>query len=196
MYTFLNTCIPTHLTTYPPTYLANRTPSRSNPEDLWPLRHLIRVIRRHDLTKKIPTYQHTYPPTYLPTSLTEHPQRAIRETCDLWDIWSEWWRYMTWPRKYLPTYLPTYLFTYLPTHLPTYLPPLQNTLKEQSQRLVTFETLITILTIENLNPWQSLLSDNQLWHWTAFAILAMFLSPSGDLEAKLFRDIPTRHGDI
>ena len=26
--------------------------------------------------------------------------------------------------------------------------------------LVTFETLITILTIENLNSWQSLLSDN------------------------------------
>ena len=54
--------------------------------------------------------------------------------------------------KKIPTYLPTYLFTYLPTHLPTYLPPLQNTLKEQSQKLVTFETLITILTIENLNP--------------------------------------------
>ena len=26
------------------------------------------------------------------------------------------------------------------------------------------ETLITILTIENLNSWQSLLGDNQLWH--------------------------------
>ena len=36
--------------------------------------------------------------------------------------------------------------------------------------LVTFETLITILTIENLNPWQSLLSDNQLWHWTALIV--------------------------
>ena len=39
---------------------------------------------------------------------------------------------------------------------------------------MTFETLITILTIENLNSWQSLLPDNQEWHWTAFAILAMF----------------------
>ena len=29
----------------------------------------------------------------------EHPQRAILETCDLWDIWSEWWGYMTWPTK-------------------------------------------------------------------------------------------------
>ena len=44
----------------------------------------------------------------------------------------------------------------------------------QSCRLVTIETLITILTIENLNSWQSLLPDNQEWHWTAFAILAMF----------------------
>ena len=41
-------------------------------------------------------------------------------------------------------------------------------------RLVTFETLITILTIENLKSRQSLLPDNSLWHWTAFAILAMF----------------------
>ena len=30
---------------------------KSNPRDLWPLRHLIRVIRRHDLTQKdLPTY--------------------------------------------------------------------------------------------------------------------------------------------
>ena len=44
----------------------------------------------------------------------------------------------------------------------------------QSCRLVTIETLITIFTIENLNSWQSLFPDNQEWHWTAFAILAMF----------------------
>ena len=29
--------------------------------------------------------------------------------------------------------------TYIPTHLPTYLPPLENTLKERSQSLVTFQ---------------------------------------------------------
>ena len=42
---------------------------RNNPRYLWPLRHLIRVIRRHDLTQKdLPTYIPTqYPPTYLPT---------------------------------------------------------------------------------------------------------------------------------
>ena len=26
-------------------------------------------------------------------------QRAVLETCDLWDIWSEWWGDMTWPKK-------------------------------------------------------------------------------------------------
>ena len=31
----------------------------------------------------------------------EHPQRVIQETCDLWDIWSEWWGDMTWPKKTL-----------------------------------------------------------------------------------------------
>ena len=40
--------------------------------------------------------------------------------------------------------------------------------------ILTFETLFTIATNENLNSWQSLLSANWLWHWTAFAILAMF----------------------
>ena len=29
----------------------------------------------------------------------EHFQRAILETYDLWDIWSEWWGHMTWPKK-------------------------------------------------------------------------------------------------
>ena len=60
--------------------------------------------------------------------------------------------------------LPTYIFTHLPTYLAT----------QQTCRLVTIETLITIPTIENLNSWQSLLPDNQKWQWTAFAILAMF----------------------
>ena len=49
-----------------------------------------------------------------------------------------------------------------------------NCCRRQSCRPVKFETLITILTIENLNSWQSLLLDNYEWHWTAFAILAMF----------------------
>ena len=71
----------------------------------------------------------------------------ILETCDFWDIWSEWWEDMTWPKKQL---------------------------QRQFWRLVTFETLITILTVENLNLWQSLLPDNLEWQWTVFAILAIF----------------------
>ena len=54
------------------------------------------------------------------TTFREHLQRAILETCDIWDT-------------------------------------------------------DKILTIENLNWWQSLWSDNWEWHWTAFAILAMFI---------------------
>ena len=44
-----------------------------------------------------------------------------------------------------------------------------------SYKHVTFETLTdSILTVENLDSWQSLLPDNQEWHKTAFAILLMF----------------------
>ena len=39
---------------------------QSDPRDLWSLRHLIRVMRRQDLTQKnLPTYIPTHPPTYL-----------------------------------------------------------------------------------------------------------------------------------
>ena len=34
---------------------------------------------------------------------------------------------------------------------------------------------LTHVTIDNLNFWQSLSPHNQEWHWTAFAILAMFI---------------------
>ena len=43
-----------------------RTRPKSHPRDLWPLRHLFRVMRRHDLTKKyLPTYIPTHLPMYL-----------------------------------------------------------------------------------------------------------------------------------
>ena len=48
----------------------------------------------------LPTYLPTYPPTYLCTFIREHPKGAILETCDLWDIWSEWWGGMTWPTSW------------------------------------------------------------------------------------------------
>ena len=43
--------------------------------------------------------------------------RVTLETCDLWDIWSEWWRDMIWLKKDLPTNIPTHLPTYLPMYL-------------------------------------------------------------------------------
>ena len=57
---------------------------------------------------------------------------------------------------------------------------------KQSCRLVTIETLITILRIENLNSWQSLLLDNQEWQWAAFAILAMFCLDIGYILVFFF----------
>ena len=83
-------------------------------------------------------------------------QTAIPDACDLWDIWSEWWGDKTWPKKRQIQR------------------QIQRQWKRQTKGLVTFETLITILKIENLDSWQSLLPDNQEWHWTAFAILTMF----------------------
>ena len=61
-------------------------------------------------------------PTYLPICQPTPPQGAILDTCDNWDIWSA---VMIW-------------------HLGC-------SLMEQSWGLVTFVTLITILTIENLD---------------------------------------------
>ena len=74
---------------------------KRDPRDLWPLRHLIRVMRRHDLTKK-KTMTKTNTKTKTMTksnTFREHLQWAILETCDLWDIWSEWWGDMTRPKK-------------------------------------------------------------------------------------------------
>ena len=58
---------------------------QSDPRDLRRLRHLIRVMKRHDLTEKdLPTNIPTqYTPTDLCTSISEHPKGAILETCDL-----------------------------------------------------------------------------------------------------------------
>ena len=132
---------------------------QSDPRDLWPLRHLIRVMRRHDLTKMY-TYPLTYLPTYLPvwvfTYLREHPQGVILETCDLY--WLEWWGDLTWsknsPTNYNLRERPQGAIqdtcdnwdiwsTVMIWHLGC-------SLMEQSWGLVTFVTLITILTIENL----------------------------------------------
>ena len=76
-----------------------RAPEKSDPRDLWLLRYLIRVMKRHDLTKK-KTMTETKTKTMTKTNtFREHLQRAIFETFELWDIWSEWWGNMTWPTK-------------------------------------------------------------------------------------------------
>ena len=53
------------------------TTLQSDPRDLWPLRDLIRVMRRHDLTKKDL-------PTYLPTSLPTSLENTIQELVCQW----------------------------------------------------------------------------------------------------------------
>ena len=96
-------------------------------------------------------------PTYLPTCLPPIENTIRSDPRDLWLL-----RYLIrvlrthdLTQKNLPTYLPTYLHNYSPTYLPCD--------TRQSSRLVTIETQITILTIENLNSWQSFLPDNQEW---------------------------------
>ena len=77
------------------------TPSISDPRDFWPLRHLIRVIRRHELTNKktLPKTKTMTMTNAMTKTLREHPQRAALETCNLWNIGPEWWGEMTWPTK-------------------------------------------------------------------------------------------------
>ena len=64
---------------------AQRTHSKSNPRDLSPFRHWIRMMRRHTLTnKKTKTTTKTITKTKEMANTTrEHPQRAIAETCDI-----------------------------------------------------------------------------------------------------------------
>ena len=56
----------------------------------WPFRHLIRVMKKHDLTnKKTMTKTKTKTKTMTKTNtFREHLHRAILETCDLWGICS------------------------------------------------------------------------------------------------------------
>ena len=56
-------------------------------------------MRGHELTNN-KTMTKTKTET-MTNTFREHLQRAILETCDLWDIWSEWWGDTTWPTKIL-----------------------------------------------------------------------------------------------
>ena len=89
-------------------------------------------------------------------------QRATLKTCDLWDTWSDWWGNMTWQ-----AFTSLFFWKFL-----TIL-----TIQGQSWRLATLETLITILTIENLNSdhlWDLAIKSDAgqhlqffrcLWRW-------------------------------
>ena len=121
-----------------------RAPSKSDPRDLWPLRHLIRMMRRHDLTKKSQWQRQIQRQRqwHKINTFREHLQRAVPQTCDLCDIWQERWGDITWQKK-------------------TMTKKNTNTVREHPERdLRDFETVITILTIGNLISWQSLLPDN------------------------------------
>ena len=74
----------------------------------------------------------------------QHIQRAMLDTCDLSlsRVCSQWWGDETWPTKRL---------WQRPRQWQQ-----QRQWQRQSYRLVTYESLITILTIESLDSWQSL----------------------------------------
>ena len=67
----------------------NNQTLQSDPRDLRPLRHLIRVMKRHDLTKKF----------FLPTYLPVHLPQSTPSRCDSRDLWPLWhlFRVMRWP---------------------------------------------------------------------------------------------------
>ena len=75
---------------------------------------------------------------------------------DLWDIWPERWRDT---KKYILTNT-IWQIQFEKCILRDSWPFGQRQRQRQSQRLVAFETLITILEIEKLNSWRSLLPDN------------------------------------
>ena len=94
-------------------------------------------------------------------------QRVTLETCDLWDIWSEWWGDMTF--RFLEDFQIFGRFSdfwkiFRFWTIFRFLEDIQIFGRFSGfwtiPRLLTFETLFTILTIENLNLWQFLLSDN------------------------------------
>ena len=141
-------------------------------------------MRRHDLTnKKTKTMTKTNTKTMtIINTFWEHPQLVTPKTFDLWDIWSEWWGNMAWPtkrqwqwqwqrqrqwqrhlektQKERPKRHVT-IETFDQSDEETW-PDQQkdnNKDKDNDKDIVTFETLITFLTIENSNlniysyPW-------------------------------------------
>ena len=63
-------------------------------KDLWPLKHVITTMRRHEMTNK-KTVIWTRMIT-MPMKIREHPQIVTPETIYHQDIWSELWGEFTW----------------------------------------------------------------------------------------------------
>ena len=80
------------------------TTLQSDHRDIW-INDFIRVMRRHDLTKKthLPTYIPNHQRTYLSTSIREHPKGGIQETCDNWHLIRVMRRHDLTKNTYLPT---------------------------------------------------------------------------------------------
>ena len=91
--TLLPTCKPTHLPTYIPTYLPTYLPP----------------LEQQDTHQEPPDNRQEPGDFYFWHTMSDprdlhlraHPQDAILETCDLYDICSEWWGDLTWPKKTL-----------------------------------------------------------------------------------------------
>ena len=71
-----------------------RTPPKSNPRDLWPLRHLFRVMRRHDMTKKIDKDKYKYKDNDKDILRTP-PKSNPRDLLHL-RHWLQFWQLRTW----------------------------------------------------------------------------------------------------
>ena len=98
-------------------------------------------------------------PCYLPTSIrtarnheitarnrgtfTFDTHQATLETCYLWNIWSEWWGDMTWPKNFLSTFSTFFQknFNFFLTFFQLFF------LQPDTWQLLTIVTYMTVVTI-------------------------------------------------
>ena len=139
---------------------------------MWPLRHLIKVIRKHDLTNILTIFWLCRQLlNFFLTILTIFNNFNNFDKLDNFDNFWEFWQFLKffdnfW--QFLTIFDNVWQFLTILKRFDNFWQFLQlrqlrqflTILKRQSLRLVTFETLITVLTIENLNSWQSLVPDN------------------------------------
>ena len=126
-----------------------RTLPKSTLRGLWSLWHVIRLMRRHDLTdKKTMTKTKTKIQRHLENTLKEWPRYFWPVSITVWDIWSEFWGDLTWPTK-------RQWQRQVQRH-GQWQKHLENTLKERPTRLLTIE----ILYQSDEDTWHNLQKDN------------------------------------